>query len=254
MRPIIDEQKQKGEGSFDELSFPVRINKLLAHLGVASRRAVDQLISDNSIYVNDKLINPGYMVQSGDKVVVDGKLIEFARPEPIYILLNKPKGFVTSASDELGRSTVLDLVDIPERIYPIGRLDKNTTGVLLLTNDGDLAYKLSHPKFEILKRYVAHIDRGLSKADMKELSKGIMLDDEQLAPCSIKLLDQAGKIVSIELHEGRYRQIRRMFEARDYRVIDLERTHYAGLTVGSLPVGTWRPLTKKEISILYELF
>lgn len=252
MRHIKNTQLSR-EGDSGDIIFPIRLNKLLGRLGAGSRRTIDELIKSKRILVNNNPVELGYQAKRDDSITLDGAPIFLKKPKNVYILLNKPKGFVTSASDELGRKTVLDLINIKERIYPIGRLDKDTTGVLILTNDGDLTYKLSHPKFGVTKQYVARLSTPISQKDISDLSKGIVLDDYKLAPCKISIIDNDNKVLSIELHEGRYRQIRRMFETRGYEVVDLDRISYADLTVDGVPMGKWRHLTYSEIASLQSL-
>lgn len=230
----------------------LRINKFLAEQGVASRRAIDAMIGAGRITVNDvRLTKPGYLVQEGDRIAIDGKEIKRERlKEWVTILLNKPSGCITTASDTHGRKTVLDYVHVKERIFPVGRLDKDTTGVLLLTNDGELANTLMHPRHSVEKVYRAHLDKPFISPDKRRFESGIMLDGKKTASCKTRFFQNNPRDVIITLHEGRNRQIHRMFQTLGYTVQALDRISYAGLTVGRLKQGEWRNLVKKEISFL----
>lgn len=239
----------KGRGQQED---KVRINKYLASLGVASRRAIDSYIISGRISVNGKkVLTPGILVSSRDKISVDGVLLSLEHePERIYILLNKPKGYLTTAHDEHGRRNVIDLISLPERIFPVGRLDMDTTGVLLLTNDGEWANTLMHPRYEKEKLYNALLDEELTQDDLMVISGGIILDRRRTAPCKITYSDQDRKLVQITLKEGKNRQIHRMFESKGYQILELTRIGYAGITTRGLKPGEWRYLTDKEIDAL----
>ncbi|MDO8489889.1 MAG: pseudouridine synthase [bacterium] len=229
----------------------VRINKFLADHGIASRRAIDVLIVEKRIKVNGSILQkPGYMVSDDDRVVVDGKEIGRKLKKNVYILLNKPSDCVTTAKDSHGRKTVLDCVESEARVFPIGRLDKNTTGVLILTNDGDLANTLMHPRYSVEKVYRAYIDREFMDRDVQIFEAGISLDGKKTSPCSARFFQHDRRDVIVTLHEGKNRQIHRMFGALGYRVQKLERIRYAGLEVGVLKQGEWRYLTVKEVEFL----
>jgi 23S rRNA pseudouridine2605 synthase len=229
-----------------------RLNKYIAHCGVCSRRKAAELVKGGMVKVNGKTeTNPAYVVQPSDKVEYGGKILE-VEEKKIYLLMNKPKNVVTTVSDERGRRTVIDLLrnKVKERVYPVGRLDKNTTGLLLLTNDGELAKKLAHPSHQVKKFYQVRLDREVSEADLEHILKGVKLDD------GIAEVDSAGYVkdrrneIGLELHSGRNRIIRRIFEALDYEVIKLDRVYYAGLTKKDLPRGWFRHLTEREIIML----
>lgn len=229
----------------------MQINKYIASCGVCSRRKVDELIECGDIFVNNKKItDPAYRLKPDDVVSYKGKII--LPEEKIYILLNKPRGYLTTVADERGRKTVLDIIDLKEkvRIYPVGRLDRETTGLLLLTNDGDLAHKLSHPSSEVKKRYRVNLSKVLSKRDFIKIKSGLELDDGFIKPDSISFLSDDHKIIEIELHSGKKRIIRRIFLHLGYRIKNLDRFYYAGLTKKDLEGGGWRYLTKEEIKNL----
>ena len=227
---------------------PIRLNKYIANAGVCSRRDADKLIEQGRIKVNDQLITElGYKVMPSDKVVYDGKVL--AQEKPVYILLNKPKDFITTLEDPEGRRTVMELIKRrgSERIYPVGRLDRKTTGLLLLTNDGDLAKKLSHPSGEVKKLYEVALDKPFSEEDFQKLVKGIELEDGFAKPDELALVSEDKRSLGIEIHIGRNRIVRRMFEALGYEVLRLDRVMYAHLTKKDLPRGKWRYLSQKEI-------
>ncbi len=227
----------------------MRLNKYLAHAGVASRRKADELIREGLVKVNGKVIREmGHRVQPGDKVSYEGRLL---RPEKkVYVLLNKPKDFISSVKDEKGRKTVLDLVRkaTRERIYPVGRLDRNTTGLLLLTNDGDLAKKLSHPSHKVSKVYLARLDRPLLREDFDRIIKGVALEEGVARVDELAFPEPSDKSqVGIELHIGWNRVVRRIFEELGYEVKHLDRVLFAGLTKKNLPRGKWRHLSESEV-------
>jgi len=198
----------------------------------------------------EKILTPGVFVSEKDLVCVDGEPIVNSAPGKVYIMINKPKGVITTASDEYGRTNVIDLVKSKERLFPIGRLDKDTTGVLILTNDGDLADRLTHPRYEKTKRYTALLDRVLSKDDLEAISSGVQLSEGTTAPCAITFPGTNHMMVNIELHEGKNRQIHRMFNSYEYMVRELERVEFAGLTAEGLKPGAWRHLTQAELKLL----
>ncbi len=232
----------------------MRINKYLAERGVASRRTVDEMIARGRVVVNGTMLEkPGYLVGEHDIITVDGKKIEQGTGKAVVILLNKPADCITTNKDTHGRKTVLDYVKVRERVFPIGRLDKNTTGVLLLTNDGNLANRLMHPRHEVEKVYHAHLDRPFTAFDKQRFERGIMLEEGKTASCVVRYFKNDRRNVMITLHEGRNRQIHRMFQALGYQVEELERMSYAGLTVTSLKLGAWRFLTEKEIEYIKQI-
>ena len=229
------------------------LNKYIAHGGICSRRDAADLVKEGKVTVNGTTANdPGMKVTYQDVVMVGNRKVIPSR-NFVYILLNKPKDFITTSDDPQGRKTVLDLVRTAtdERVYPVGRLDRNTSGVLLLTNDGDLAQKLSHPKHEIKKVYEIKLDRSLTKGDMDKIAGGLMLEDGYIAPDLIAYADAKDKsIIGIEIHSGRNRIVRRIFEHMKYDVKALDRVMFAGLTKKDVLRGKWRFLKDKEIRLL----
>jgi len=232
----------------------MRLNKFLAQCGLGSRRKCDHLIQSGLVTVNGTTIAElGTSIdESNDDVKVNNRLVTRAR-QNIYLLLNKPAGYVTSVSDELGRKTVFDLVPDDERLFSVGRLDKNTEGLLLLTNDGDTCYRLTHPKFEIDKIYQVTIDKELSDSDRAKLERGVMLESGMTAPCKVLTSARNKKSLTVTIHEGKKRQVRRMLETLGYRVKRLVRTRFGNLTIDGLPDGKWRHLTDAEVDELKSL-
>ncbi|WP_262901550.1 pseudouridine synthase [Candidatus Sulfidibacterium hydrothermale] len=234
----------------------IRLNKYLANAGVASRRAADQLIESGAVKINGKVVTRlGTKVLPGDKVEFGGETLREEKHR--YLLLNKPKGYLTTSDDPFNRRTVMHLVEkaCPERIYPVGRLDRNTMGLLLFTNDGELAKKLMHPKHNVKKIYHVYLDKNLTKNDMLRIAEGLELEDGKIIPDSIAYVAGADdkKQIGIELHSGKNRIVRRIFEHLGYQVIKLDRVFLAGLTKKDLPRGKWRFLTQKEINMLKRL-
>ncbi len=228
-----------------------RINKFLADHGIASRRAVDKLILERRVTVNGVILEkPGYMVRDKDRVAVDGKEITREAQQSVSMLLNKPLDCIATAKDTHGRKTVLDYIESDVRVFPIGRLDKNTTGVLILTNDGDLAHTLMHPRYSVEKVYRTYINKAFGDRDKKTFEAGIVLDGAKTAPCSARFFHNDRRDVIITLHEGKNRQIHRMFRALGFTVQKLERIRYANLDARGLKQGEWRYLTKKEVENL----
>ena len=231
----------------------IRLNKYIANAGICSRREADKLIEAGAISVNGVPVTElGTKVLPTDKIKYGDQSL--SREKPRYVLLNKPKGFITTTDDPENRKTVMNLISkaCKERIYPIGRLDRNTTGLLLFTNDGDMAKKLAHPRFGIKKIYHVVLDRNLTKTDMKKIADGITLDDGMIRVDAIEYITEAKdkKEVGIELHSGKNRVVRRIFETLEYKVVRLDRVVYAGLTKKNLPRGEWRFLEQKEINML----
>ena len=228
----------------------MRLNKYIAHSGVCSRRAAAELVKGGEIKVNGEVeLNPSYMVQEEDEVVYKGKKLKREKNK-VYLLLNKPVGYVTTLDDEKGRKTVIDFVKkkVNERVYPVGRLDLNTSGLLLLTNDGDLAHKLSHPSHEMIKIYHVVLNEEISENELEQIRKGLMLEDGLAQVDKVDFIRNASKNeVGIQLHIGKNRIVRRIFEHLGYHVNKLDRTYYAGLTKKDLPRGFSRFLTKQEI-------
>lgn len=233
----------------------IRLNKYIAHAGICSRREADELISTGAVKVNGKVVTEmGYQVMPGDEVSYGGERLRSERPR--YFLLNKPKGYITTSDDPQERKTVMMLIDgaCTERIYPVGRLDRATTGLLLFTNDGELTRKLTHPSSQVYKVYQVELNKPVTKEDMKKLLEGIELEDGPMYVDDIqyaavgKSVDK--RVVGVELHSGRNRIVRRLFEALGYEVHKLDRVVFAGLTKKDLPRGRYRELTEKEVGFL----
>lgn len=226
----------------------VRLNKFIANSGISSRREADELIKMGLISVNGKIVSElGYKVNPGDEVRYEDKVLRAEKP--VYILMNKPKGFITTTDDPQERKTVMHIVgsSVKERIYPVGRLDRNTTGLLLLTNDGDLADKLMHPSFNVRKVYKVELNRALTKADFQAIVEGVRLEEGRAMVDDLAIVSEDGKTVGLELHIGWNRVVRRIFESLGYEVMKLDRTVYAGLDKKELSRGQWRFLSKEEI-------
>ena len=239
------------EENFDPTE-PLRLNKFLANAGVCSRREADEFIQAGVVTVNGEVVTElGTKILRTDEVKFHDTPVSLEKK--VYVLLNKPKDYVTTSDDPQQRKTVMDLVkDVcPERIYPVGRLDRNTTGVLLLTNDGDLASKFTHPKFLKKKVYHVHLDKNLTSHDMEQIREGITLEDGEIKADAIEYADERDKAqVGIEIHSGKNRIVRRIFESLGYRVTKLDRVQFAGLTKKNLRRGDWRFLTEKEVDML----
>jgi len=230
----------------------IRLNRYIANSGVCSRREADELIREGHISVNGKKTTDlGIKVSLSDDVRYRGRRL--SAEKKVYILLNKPRGYVTTVEDPHAEHTVLDLIGeaCHERIYPVGRLDKETTGVLLLTNDGELTGKLIHPRFNRKKIYHVFLDRAFIKEDLFRLTEGVELEGEKVAADAVSYADPDDRSqVGVEIHSGQNRVIRRLFEALGYRVKKLDRVYFAGLTKKNLPRGKWRYLSEKEINML----
>ena len=230
----------------------VRLNKYIANSGLCSRREADEYIQNGQITVNGEVVSTlGAKVNSTDEICFKGKKLESERR--VYIVMNKPKDYVTTVDDPHAAHTVMELLEgaCSERIYPVGRLDRNSTGVLLFTNDGDLTKKLTHPSFRKRKIYQVTLDRKVSEADLETIFSGIELDGERIEVDAIDYTANSdGTEVGIEIHSGQNRVVRRLFESLNYRVDKLDRVYFAGLTKKNLPRGTWRFLEPKEISML----
>lgn len=231
---------------------PIRLNKFMANAGICSRREADEKIAAGKVSVNDVVVTElGVKINRDDVVKCDDKIVTPERK--CYVLLNKPKDCVTTSDDPNGRLTVLDVVKgaCKERIYPVGRLDRNTTGVLLLTNDGELASKLTHPKYVKKKIYHVWTDKDISEEDMQRIADGIQLDDGEIHADAISYANDTDRNqAGIEIHSGRNRIVRRIFEHLGYRVTKLDRVYFAGLTKKNLPRGRWRYLTQEEVNFL----
>ncbi len=232
---------------------PIRLNKFLANAGVCSRREADQFIQAGVVSVNGQVVTElGTKVQRTDQVHFHDQLVSIEKK--VYVILNKPKDYVTTSDDPQQRKTVMDLVKncCRERIYPVGRLDRNTTGVLLFTNDGDLASKLTHPKFLKKKIYHVFLDKNLTAADMKQIAEGVTLEDGDIKADAISYAsDTDRKQVGIEIHSGKNRIVRRIFESLGYKVCKLDRVMFAGLTKKGVKRGDWRFLTEQEVAMLH---
>jgi 23S rRNA pseudouridine2605 synthase len=231
----------------------IRLNKIIADAGICSRRKADELISMGQVSVNGSIIiDMGTKVSPVDKVEIDGKQISKER-NYIYILLNKPKDYITTTSDEKGRKTVMDLVKKRGRIYPVGRLDRNTTGALLLTNDGELANRLMHPRYEIAKMYNVTLDKRLKTGDAEKISKGINTGEAEYSPCELYYDTKDQTKISVVLREGKNREIHNIFEFLGYEVKKLDRKYYANLSTNKLERGEYRNLSKKEVMDLKKM-
>ena len=237
----------------DEKSEEIRLQKYLAQCNVASRRAAEKMITDGRVRVNGDVVTVlGTKVSPGDIVEVDGSPV-YEEKKKVYIMLNKPVGYVTTVSDDEGRSTVMELVDdIPQRLYPVGRLDINTEGLLLLTNDGDFMQKVTHPRNEKKKVYQAVISGIPDHYEIEKLERGVYIDGRKTSPAKAELISaQDGKaLVELTIHEGRNRQVRKMFEAIGYRVVYLRRLAVGNVILGNLPLGKWRRLNPNEVAYL----
>jgi 23S rRNA pseudouridine2605 synthase len=247
-RPNKDEKKP-----VSDKTGLIRLNKFIANAGICSRREADKLIVAGVVRVNGEIVKDlGVKVSPDDRVQYEDQTIKSEKK--FYVLLNKPKGYITTTDDPFDRKTVMFLVKnaCNARIYPVGRLDRETTGVLLLTNDGDLAKKLTHPKHRIIKIYHVILDKNFKVGDMKKIAEGIELEDGIVKPDTIAFVQGADskKEVGMEIHSGKNRVIRRIFESLGYKVTKLDRVSFAGLTKKDVPRGNWRFLNDKEVSFL----
>ena len=236
---------------FEEQHGPVRLNKYIANAGICSRRDADVLIASGAITVNGEVVTEmGHKVMPTDEVRYGDKVLQ--KEKPVYVLLNKPKDYITTTDDERGRANVMELVRdaCEERIYPVGRLDRDTTGLLLFTNDGDLTKKLTHPSSEVEKTYDVELDKPFASVDMDMLRKGVELHDGKITPDEVEYVGEGKKEVGITIHSGKNRIVRRIFESLGYEVVKLDRVIFAGLTKKDLQRGRWRFLTKNEVSFL----
>jgi 23S rRNA pseudouridine2605 synthase len=231
-----------------------RLQRVLAQRGVASRRAAEGMIVAGRVQVNGRVISElGTRVNPNrDEIRVDGKILQRQRPR--YIILNKPSGFITTVSDERDRWTVMDLVDVPERVYPVGRLDRATQGLILLTNDGDLAHRVMHPSFRVDKEYLAFTDQRPTEAQLQRVRDGVTIDNHRIVPEEIRLFRESaeGIAIRIVIHEGLYHVVRRMLELVGISVTRLRRTRLGPLRVQGIPNGAWRDLTPGELVQLYQ--
>ncbi len=234
----------------------MRINKFLSSLGIASRRAIDKYIEEDRIKVNGVIASTGIDITEDDEIYIDNKKIETKRiEEKVYFMLNKPLEVLSASSDDRGRKTVVDLIKTDKRIFPIGRLDYMTSGLILLTNDGELFNRLVHPKSEIYKKYYIKVFGEVKKEEIEELKKGVLLEDGKTLPAKISGIkyDKNKTSMYISIREGRNRQIRRMIEKFGYKVLMLRREKIGELSLGDLKEGKYRELTKEEIEYLYSV-
>lgn len=234
----------------------MRLQKYIAEAQVASRRKAEEMIGEGRVWVNGKKITElGTKVESDrDVVTVDGKEIHICE-KMVYIMLNKPEGCVTTVKDQFNRKSVMDYVkDVNERIYPVGRLDYDTSGLLIMTNDGELTYRLTHPKHNVVKTYIAEVDREPDKRDMEKFRKGIVIDGRKTAEAEIKIIEKGKKtVLEIRIREGRNRQVRKMCAAINCKVIKLKRISIGKLELGELERGRYRYLTEEEVEYLKSL-
>ncbi len=232
----------------------IRLDKYLANIGVCSRRNVEAFLKNKIVSLNGQRVNePGIRINlDRDRIRIDGK--EIKQPQLVYFLLNKPKGYVSTTGDSHAKKIVTDLIKTTERIYPVGRLDKDTTGLLILTNDGELTNKLTHPSYHIDKTYKLTIQGNVKEQQIKSLQNGVKLEDGMTSPSDIKLVEQTNNktILEMTIHEGRNRQIRRMCKAVSINLLELERIAIGNLKDNTLPIGKFRELTKNEIETLYK--
>ena len=236
---------------------PVRLNKFLADAGVASRREADKLIAQGRIKVNGRVIHvlSTRVDEEKNRVEMDGKSIRIVK-NPLYLLLNKPPGYLVTLKDPFRRPTIMDLLPpFNKRIFPVGRLDLDSEGLLLLTNDGELAHRLMHPRFKIKKVYLIRVAEMPASACLAKLERGIFLEGKKTAPAKIAIVSshQKGTRLRVEIHEGRKRELKKMFEAVGHRVLEIKRIKFAGLSLGKLKKGKWRHLTQGEVSKLKKL-
>ena len=231
-----------------------RLQKYMSRCGIASRRKSEELILQGKVLVDGIVIKEmGYKVSGKEEIIVDNKLLK--PTEKVYYLLYKPSGVISSVKDEKNRSTVVDLIKTNEKIFPVGRLDFDTSGVLLLTNDGELSNKLLHPKYSTIKTYIAKIDKALSIPDLYKLREGVVIDGRKTKPAKVKIKEKSKNYCNVELKisEGRNHQVKRMFEVLGYKVLKLKRTEFAFLDLKGLAKGEYRRLTIKEVHKLYNL-
>jgi 23S rRNA pseudouridine2605 synthase len=230
----------------------LKLNKFIAHCGICSRRQAAELIKKGEVMVNGKVeVNPAYEVKPKDKISHKGIVVQ-PQSKMIYILLNKPKDTITTLNDERNRNTVFDLIKhkIEERIYPVGRLDRNTTGLLLMTNDGDLAQRLAHPSHKMKKIYHVYLDRNLTPRDFEKIQQGFELEDGFIKVDGIDYVEAKKNEIGIQIHSGKNRIVRRIFEHLEYQIEKLDRVYLAGLTKKNLPRGKFRHLTTQEVIML----
>jgi len=236
----------------------VRLNRYLAQAGVASRRGADTLINQGRVAVNGLVVESlGTKVEDGrDRVTVDGKPVRKSLPERVWIMLHKPAGTLVTLDDPFRRRTVRDLIPgLPGGVFPVGRLDKDSEGLLLLTNDGELAYRLTHPRFEVAKRYVVRVRGEVTEAEAARLARGVSIEGRRTSPARVAVFERSPKasLLQVEIHEGRKREVRRMLAVLGHDVLELKRVSFAGLALSHLPPGKWRLLTGREVERLRRL-
>jgi len=245
-----DKKKEEKKPTYAEKGL-IRLNRYIANAGICSRREADDLIASGCVSVNGKIITElGYKVKDSDEVNYSGQRLKTEKH--VYILLNKPKDYLTTAEDDRGRRTVMELIEgaCKERVYPVGRLDRNTMGLLLFTNDGEMTKKLTHPKHLVQKLYHVELDKNLKQDDLLKIQNGVELEDGFIKPDEVSYAGESKREVGILIHSGRNRVVRRIFEQLSYEVVRLDRIMFAGLTKKELPRGRWRRLTDKEIAFL----
>lgn len=248
----MEQVEDKGK---DLLPQVVRLNRFIAMAGVTSRRKAEELILNGEVTVNNRVVTnlSAKVTPFVDRVSINGGNVSIARSQ-VYLVLNKPKDVITTSKDERNRMTVCDLVQVRERVFPVGRLDRNTTGVLLFTNDGELAQRLMHPSHEIDKSYHVSVETSVEPAHIEKIKKGVHLEDGKTSPARIQPVPGTKcRELVLTMHEGRNRQVRRMFETLGYRVKRLDRIRYAGLTADGLGRGRWRYLSRAEVRMLKKL-
>jgi 23S rRNA pseudouridine2605 synthase len=233
----------------------MRVNKYLSSQGVASRREVDKLVEKGSVKVNGAMATPGMQVSDEDKIEINGKIIQKKTGKKLYFMLNKPSGVISAAKDDRGRKTVVDLVKCKERIYPVGRLDFDTEGLIILTNDGDFFNKIMHPKSEVYKEYHVDVIGKINKLEIDKLKRGVRLEDGMTLPAKVEILDSCHETskLRISIREGKNRQVRRMCKAVGHPVTYLKREKIGNLGLGNLEKGGFRELSKKEVDYLCSL-
>ncbi|NQU67318.1 MAG: rRNA pseudouridine synthase [Candidatus Marinimicrobia bacterium] len=232
----------------------MRLNKYLARTGLGSRRKCDEFIKDEKINVNGNIVTDFSLDVSDDDVIFcDGKILQ-TKDETFVYMMNKPKGHICTNEDPQGRPTIFDLMNEYHRLYSVGRLDRDTTGLILLTNDGDLSFRLTHPKFRIVRKYWVKTGEDIPNSILKKVQDGVKLENGELARCQIRRVDKKGQKVfwDVELREGKNQEVKRIFISLGSRVMDLHRYHFAGLELGSLKLGSYRKLKSAEIKFLYQ--
>lgn len=230
----------------------MRINKFISNSGYCSRRKADLLLEQGEVLINGNIATKGMNVEESDVVSICGEILKNV-VEKKYFILNKPIGYTTTLEDKFQDKIVMDLFDVDERIYPVGRLDKDSFGLLIFTNDGDLAFKLTHPKHDVEKEYLVRVDKVLKYSDLKKLSNGVVLEGEKTRKARFEIFDYKKNMVKVFLKEGRNRQIRKMFKLLNYNVISLERIAFGKIKLGNLNLGKYRELNEDEIEYLRSL-